>query len=780
MANSIGKLALALEVDTDDFTRGLGLSRAEMKVHRQALLDAATPADELAAAERRLATLMEKAPKHAEAYAKAVAGLRAEMEAEAKAVQAAADAEKAATEERARRVAEVEQAKAARAAEIAQAKADRQAEIAQAKAERLAEAEQRKQDRAVEIAALRLDRANDIAEQRKIAEQSHAIRASEIAQAKAERLAEQAARRQEAEQAATASRAQQIISRDQTAGERYAASLRELHDLRQKNALTAEQHARAVAREAAEMRAATATQKNGFDGLLASVTPANLAITGMATVTASLTAAAYGLARGLQDAIARIDETADKAANYGVAADKLDRLQKAAYLADAPIELMGTLLDKVQTKASEAASGEQAAVQAFTQIGMSVKDVKDLAPDQLFERVAVRIGELKPTDQIRSMKDLFGKSAGEAGNLIRNYRQFADEVDRAGLALTPEKFAAINQVDDATKRLSLSWQSLADTLATDIAPPLTAIVEELTGATDQTREAVGETTTLRDVLYDVRDAIATTRDNWESIVSAARAVASVTQMISNPAGMLGRGVSQGADIDALRAEQRAIEQITREENAAAAAAKQRGEAQQQAALRRALIAPEKPAAASKGPDELERLLQARRDEIELIERGKAAVEIDKAVRLGAQEAELAMLDELRRKEEMLRDERDRETIHRQAVLSLIDRAIAAQERLITPQERLNRLIEEQAELVNAGMLAEADAMELVRREAAQIKAEQSSGVAVMQAGSQAFVAATARREGQEQQTELQRRSLEELKKLVKKPATEIVVMKAGA
>ena len=83
-------------------------------------------------------------------------------------------------------------------------------------------------------------------------------------------------------------------------------------------------------------------------------------------------------------------------------------------------------------------------------------------------------------------------------------------------------------------------------------------------------------------------------------------------------------------------------------------------------------------------------------------------------------------------------------------------------------------------LVNAGMLAEADAMELVRREAAQIKAEQSSGVAVMQAGSQAFVAATARREGQEQQTELQRRSLEELKKLVKKPATEIVVMKAGA
>ena len=513
MANSIGKLALALEVDTDDFTRGLGLSRAEMKVHRQALLDAATPADELAAAERRLATLMEKAPKHAEAYAKAVAGLRAEMEAEAKAVQAAADAEKAATEERARRVAEVEQAKAARAAEIAQAKADRQAEIAQAKAERLAEAEQRKQDRAVEIAALRLDRANDIAEQRKIAEQSHAIRASEIAQAKAERLAEQAARRQEAEQAATASRAQQIISRDQTAGERYAASLRELHDLRQKNALTAEQHARAVAREAAEMRAATATQKNGFDGLLASVTPANLAITGMATVTASLTAAAYGLARGLQDAIARIDETADKAANYGVAADKLDRLQKAAYLADAPIELMGTLLDKVQTKASEAASGEQAAVQAFTQIGMSVKDVKDLAPDQLFERVAVRIGELKPTDQIRSMKDLFGKSAGEAGNLIRNYRQFADEVDRAGLALTPEKFAAINQVDDATKRLSLSWQSLADTLATDIAPPLTAIVEELTGATDQTREAVGETTTLRDVLYDVRDAIATTRDN---------------------------------------------------------------------------------------------------------------------------------------------------------------------------------------------------------------------------------------------------------------------------
>ena len=79
-----------------------------------------------------------------------------------------------------------------------------------------------------------------------------------------------------------------------------------------------------------------------------------------------------------------------------------------------------------------------------------------------------------------------------------------------------------------------------------------------------------------------------------------------------------------------------------------------------------------------------------------------------------------------------------------------------------------------------GLLAEAQAAELVHREAAATKVETSSGIQAMTAGSQAFVAAVAKRDGQTAQLDLQRRAVEELKKLVRKPAAEIVVMKAGA
>lgn len=629
MGNSIGTLSLGIEVDAAKLTEGLANSTKELRLHRQAVMSAASPADEFAAAQRQLSRLMEVNPQHADRYRAALANL------------------------------------------------ERQYRQTQAAAMAATSAHQQE--------AMRLGGLSD-------------------------------------------------------AADRFAASL----------------------------------------------SPANLAIAGIATVTATATAAAYGFAHQLQSAIVRIDETADAAANLGVAPEQLDRLRKAAYLADAPVEIVGTLLDKVQQKASEAASGEQAAADGFRQIGLDAKALKDLAPERQFELVARAIGGLNRGDQIRAMKDIFGKSAADAGNLIRNFDEINAQLEKMGVGLRPEAFDAIALADDATKRLTLSWQAFFDRLAVDVAPAVAAVVDELTASVQQTSDGVTQTSALRDVLYDVRDTVANVRDSWEEISGLIGGAAALAERITTPANSVRRGIMAGGGFDATIAERRAIEQITREEDAKNAAAKNAVDREADAKLRRELAAQQK-AASPKGPDELERMLQQRRDELTLLERGKAEAEIENAIRLGAKEEELALLESIRMAEERIAAEKkqaaeqlDRERIHREAVLSLIDRAIAAEERLLSPQERLNRLIAEQAELVNEGLLDEAKATELVRREAAALKAEASGGVAAMTAGSQAFAAAVARREGQAAQTELQRKAVEELKKLVRKEPVEIVVMKAGA
>ena len=626
MGNSIGTLSLGIEVDAANLTEGLANSTKELRLHRQAVMSAASPADEFAAAQRQLSRLMEINPQHADRYRAALANL------------------------------------------------ERQYRQTQAAAMAATSAHQQE--------AMRLGGLSD-------------------------------------------------------AADKFAASL----------------------------------------------SPANLAIAGIATVTATATAAAYGFARELQSAIVRIDDTADAAANLGVAPEQFDRLRKAAYLADAPVEIVGTLLDKVQQKASEAASGEQAAADGFRQIGLDAKALKDLAPERQFELVARAIGGLNRGDQIRAMKDIFGKSAADAGNLIRNFDEINAQLEKMGVGLRPEAFDAIALADDATKRLTLSWQAFFDRLAVDVAPAVAAIVDELTATVQQTSDGVTQTSALRDVLYDVRDTVASVRDNWEEIAAFANATASFARMVTSPGANTRAGVDRGIGDDTATARARDLDRQLAEIRAREAGKKNADDA----AMRRELVATQQKAAAPNGPDELERMLQQRRDELTLAERGKAEAEIEKAIRIGAKEEELALLESIRMAEERIALEKkqaaeqlDRERIHREAVLSLIDRAIAAEERLLSPQERLNRMIAEQAELVNEGLLDEAKATELVRREAAALKAETSGGVAAMTAGSQAFAAAVARRDGQAAQTELQRKAVEELKKLVRKEPVEIVVMKAGA
>ena len=75
MANSIGELALKMTLDAQQLTEGLVLSRDELKLHRAAMREAMTPADQFASSQRHLSQLMEQNPKNADQYRAALARL---------------------------------------------------------------------------------------------------------------------------------------------------------------------------------------------------------------------------------------------------------------------------------------------------------------------------------------------------------------------------------------------------------------------------------------------------------------------------------------------------------------------------------------------------------------------------------------------------------------------------------------------------------------------------------------------------------------------------------
>jgi hypothetical protein len=201
--------------------------------------------------------------------------------------------------------------------------------------------------------------------------------------------------------------------------------------------------------------------------------------------------------RSAAEAADALGKTADK---LGLSTERLAAFQLAA--ADAGVETgtLNKLLTDAQRRLGEAASGTGATYDALKSLGLGVRDLQKLSPDELFLRYSDAINSLKSrAEQFSVAQDLFGKSAQEAFTLIAAGRPAIEEaaatVDRLGLALSRVDIAQIEIANDKLGLLAKVSQAFGQQLAAAIAPFVTEFVDRLTGvgvAADDTRSKLDE------------------------------------------------------------------------------------------------------------------------------------------------------------------------------------------------------------------------------------------------------------------------------------------------
>jgi tetratricopeptide (TPR) repeat protein len=194
------------------------------------------------------------------------------------------------------------------------------------------------------------------------------------------------------------------------------------------------------------------------------------------------------LTRTAMSAIQYGDELQKAAVKSGIAVEQLSALSYAAKQSDIDLGSLSTALRKMQVNLSQATSGGKAQKETLDALGISLEQLKNLAPDQQFELLADRINALtNPADKARAAVEVFGKAGADLLPLFEKgaegIRIAREEAEALGLVISTDQVQKLAQADEAIKKLSQSFSGMARILTAMVAGPLTEFFNLITRLT---------------------------------------------------------------------------------------------------------------------------------------------------------------------------------------------------------------------------------------------------------------------------------------------------------
>lgn len=215
-----------------------------------------------------------------------------------------------------------------------------------------------------------------------------------------------------------------------------------------------------------------------------------------------------GLARFVKHGAEVADQMGKLAQSAGVPVEALSKLDYAAGLSGISTEELGGALARLNKNIGAAAGGSKEQVALFEALGVKVTDAsgKVRGAEVILGELAGKFAGLKdgPSKATLAM-ELFGKTGA---NLIpflnqgkEGLAQLGDEASRLGLVITAEGAAGAERFNDELEKLRRAGEGVAIRVATQLAPALSGLAEQLlntsakTGALDEAASVLA--TTLR-------------------------------------------------------------------------------------------------------------------------------------------------------------------------------------------------------------------------------------------------------------------------------------------
>lgn len=274
-------------------------------------------------------------------------------------------------------------------------------------------------------------------------------------------------------------------------------------------------------------KAAISTAKAFGDGLeRAILRPVGL-------ITAGLSGGA--MIAGIKAAGARIDELAKSAERLGVSTQSLAGLRLAADDNRVAHEQLEQAMTKLQLRVELAAQGNAVAAKSFTDLGLSVDELRRLSADQQMAKFADGIATLgSHSAKTAAAVGVLGESGSKLNGILAlgsdGMAKAAQDAKDLGLAVSTVDAAKVEEAEGAWRRIGQTIEGIFNRIAVALAPFVTALANAFT---DASKEAKGFGDSIKTAVDGAIAVVGFFADAWQGVTLAFQAVRVVVADITH-------------------------------------------------------------------------------------------------------------------------------------------------------------------------------------------------------------------------------------------------------
>lgn len=188
--------------------------------------------------------------------------------------------------------------------------------------------------------------------------------------------------------------------------------------------------------------------------------PTNLLTATFGKMAATLVSggALAGITRLGREFLQTASRLSDLSAQTGIGTTALQRFEYAGKLVGVSLDTMAMAVGQMQRRL---ASNEDGAVQALERLGITLADLRGMAPEAQFEAIASQISRIPdPAERTRVAMEIFGRSGAQLLPLLRtDLKAVGDEAERLGAVMGDRVVAAGDKLDDLWTKLMASMKA---------------------------------------------------------------------------------------------------------------------------------------------------------------------------------------------------------------------------------------------------------------------------------------------------------------------------------
>lgn len=169
----------------------------------------------------------------------------------------------------------------------------------------------------------------------------------------------------------------------------------------------------------------------------------------------------------------------------GISVEELAKLHYAASRVGVSTEGVNMAIRRMGISLEAAESYTGPAAEALRDLGVEIKDIRDLKPDEQFKILADAIGKARDqSEKMRISTQLFGREGGKMVALFNEGREgiekYGQRAEALGLVLSTLEVEKLHEAEEALNEMEKLAQGFGNRLAVEVAPVIIMVAKQVT------------------------------------------------------------------------------------------------------------------------------------------------------------------------------------------------------------------------------------------------------------------------------------------------------------